>query len=247
MAYGDRLALGARCADHLPAPRRRHRDATHPSAECIDGTVEIELIYEAVFDYGRTPAAWELVDDEHLAQTTGAGVMMRLRSDLMLGIEGDRVRGRHVLEEGENPFCVYSWRDDGYTWIRDSTFTVQALHWLTMDWEADEFMQFIADLQPSDDGSLQIMYGIDGRRELGESILDRQRRLRKHRMRRTLRRCVAARNHAHARFRRRHVPRRLLGCEHLHRYRPAVRSSTRSDDSVAIDDPKVPPSQHREN
>ena len=56
--------------------------------------------------------------------------------------------------------------------MRDTTFTLQALHWLNLDWEADEFMQFVADLEPNSDGSLQIMYGIDGRRDLTESTRD---------------------------------------------------------------------------
>jgi GH15 family glucan-1,4-alpha-glucosidase len=56
--------------------------------------------------------------------------------------------------------------------MRDSTFTLQALHFLNLDWEADEFMQFVADLEPNHDGALQIMYGIDGRRDLTESTLD---------------------------------------------------------------------------
>jgi GH15 family glucan-1,4-alpha-glucosidase len=56
--------------------------------------------------------------------------------------------------------------------MRDTTFTLQALHWLNLDWEADEFMQFVADLEANDDGALQIMYGIDGRRDLTESTLD---------------------------------------------------------------------------
>jgi GH15 family glucan-1,4-alpha-glucosidase len=43
---------------------------------------------------------------------------------------------------------------------------------MNLDWEADEFMQFIADLEPTEDGSLQIMYGIDGRRDLTESTRD---------------------------------------------------------------------------
>jgi GH15 family glucan-1,4-alpha-glucosidase len=43
---------------------------------------------------------------------------------------------------------------------------------LNLDWEADEFMQFVADVEPTEDGSLQIMYGIDGRRDLTESIRD---------------------------------------------------------------------------
>ena len=40
---------------------------------------------------------------------------------------------------------------------------LQALNWFKLDWEADEFMQFVADVEATEDGSLQIMYGIDGR------------------------------------------------------------------------------------
>ena len=71
----------------------------------------------------------------------------------------------------ETPGGERNW-DYRYTWMRDSTFTLQALHWLNLDWEADEFMQFVADLEPNDDGALQIMYGIDGRRDLTESTRD---------------------------------------------------------------------------
>jgi GH15 family glucan-1,4-alpha-glucosidase len=71
----------------------------------------------------------------------------------------------------ETPGGERNW-DYRFTWIRDSTFTLQALHYLNLDWEADEFMQFIADLEPNHDGALQIMYGIDGRRDLTESTRD---------------------------------------------------------------------------
>ena len=71
----------------------------------------------------------------------------------------------------ETPGGERNW-DYRYTWMRDATFTLQALHWLNLDWEADEFMQFVADLEPTEDGSLQIMYGIDGRRDLTESTRD---------------------------------------------------------------------------
>ena len=71
----------------------------------------------------------------------------------------------------ETPGGERNW-DYRYTWMRDTTFTLQALHWLKLDWEADEFMQFVADVEPTEDGSLQIMYGIDGRRDLTESTLD---------------------------------------------------------------------------
>ena len=71
----------------------------------------------------------------------------------------------------ETPGGERNW-DYRYTWIRDTTFTLQALHMLNLDWEADEFMQFVADVEPTEDGSLQIMYGIDGRRDLTESTRD---------------------------------------------------------------------------
>jgi alpha,alpha-trehalase len=71
----------------------------------------------------------------------------------------------------ETPGGERNW-DYRYTWVRDSTFTLQALHFLDLDSEADEFMQFIADLDLNDDGGLQIMYGIDGRRDLTESTRD---------------------------------------------------------------------------
>ena len=71
----------------------------------------------------------------------------------------------------ETPGGERNW-DYRYTWMRDTTFTLQALHWLNLDWEADEFMEFVADIEATEDGSLQIMYGIDGRRNLIESTLD---------------------------------------------------------------------------
>jgi GH15 family glucan-1,4-alpha-glucosidase len=228
-------------------------DADHMlvrTVECLDGNVEVELICEPAFDYGREQATWALVgDDRHAADATAAGQTVRLQSDIPLGIEGNRVRARHTLGPGERAYCALSWAeglttptdvDDAvaridatvrfwrawlsraripdhrfrdpvqrsalaikgltymptgatvaalttslpetpggernwdyrYTWMRDTTFTLQALHWLNLDWEADEFMQFVADVEPTEDGSLQIMYGIDGRRDLTESTRD---------------------------------------------------------------------------
>ena len=252
----DALTMGPRNREDEITPHTRppaDDDADHllvRSVECLDGTVEVELVCEPVFDYGRVAAEWTMVDGgRHAADASGGGVTIRLQSSMAMGIEGDRVRARHALEAGERLFCSLSWAeglespadaeeaekrldatvhfwrswlgrarlpdhrwrdpiqrsalaikgltymptgatvaalttslpetpggernwDYRYTWMRDTTFTLQALHYLNLSWEADEFMQFVADLEANEDGALQIMYGIDGRRDLTESTLD---------------------------------------------------------------------------
>ncbi len=63
--------------------------------------------------------------------------------------------------------------DYRYTWIRDASFTLYGLMRLGYTEEAGAFMRWVEarceELEP--DGSLQIMYGIDGRHELGEETL----------------------------------------------------------------------------
>jgi GH15 family glucan-1,4-alpha-glucosidase len=252
----DALTMGPRKSEDAVTPHTRppaDDDADHllvRTVHCLEGTVEIDLVCEPAFDYGRTPADWTLVDgSRHAADATAGGQTMRLQTDLALGVEGNRVRARHVLSAGEECFCALSWAeglaapadvdeanarlddttrfwrawlgrarmpdhrwrdpiqrsaltikgltymptgatvaalttslpetpggernwDYRYTWMRDTTFTMQALHFLNLDWEADEFMQFVADLEPTESGALQIMYGIDGRRDLTESTRD---------------------------------------------------------------------------
>jgi alpha,alpha-trehalase len=250
----DALTMGPRRGEDTITPHTRpptDEDADHVllrTFRCIDGSVEVELVCEPGFDYGRVLADWTLSPDRHRADATGAGQTIRLQTDMLLGVEANHVRARHVLHEGEELFVALSWDDQApvpttieeakaqlkattrfwrhwlsraripdhefrpliqrsalaikgltymptgatvaalttslpetpggernwdyrYTWIRDSTFTLQALHYLDLDWEADEFMQFIADLERNDDGGLQIMYGIDGRRDLTEELL----------------------------------------------------------------------------
>jgi GH15 family glucan-1,4-alpha-glucosidase len=64
--------------------------------------------------------------------------------------------------------------DYRYTWIRDASFTLFGLIRLGYTEEAGRFMHWIeercADLNP--DGSMQIMYGHDGRKQLTETTLD---------------------------------------------------------------------------
>jgi alpha,alpha-trehalase len=70
----------------------------------------------------------------------------------------------------ETPGGERNW-DYRYTWIRDSTFTLWGLYGLGFDWEAADFLWFIADLAERDK-KLQIMYGVGGERELDEHTLD---------------------------------------------------------------------------
>jgi alpha,alpha-trehalase len=252
----DALTMGPRRGEDEVTRHTRppaDDDADHllvRTVTCIDGRVEVELVCEPVFDYGSIPASWTMVDgSRHSADASGAGQTIRLHTDMELGIEGNRARARHILQQGEQLYCALSWAEDlagprtveeagayldattrywrawlsraripdhrwrepirrsalaikaltymptgatvaalttslpetpggernwdyRYTWIRDTTFTLQALHFLDLDWEADEFMQFVADLEPNEDGALQIMYGIDGRRDLTETTRD---------------------------------------------------------------------------
>ncbi len=252
----DALTIGPSRGEDRVTPHTRppaDDDAEHllvRTALCLEGSVEVELVCEPDFDYGRVAAEWTLVgEDRRVADATGADHTIRLQSDLALGVEGDRVRARHVLTQGDQAYCSLSWAEDltspddvddansrlaattrfwrgwlgrarmpdhrfrepiersalaikgltymptgatvaalttslpetpggernwdyRFTWMRDTTFTLQALHFLNLDWEADEFMQFVADLEANENGALQIMYGIDGRRDLTESTRD---------------------------------------------------------------------------
>jgi GH15 family glucan-1,4-alpha-glucosidase len=71
----------------------------------------------------------------------------------------------------ETPGGERNW-DYRYTWIRDATFALWGLYTLGFDWEANDFFYFVADVAEAEQGQLQIMYGIDGRAELPEQILD---------------------------------------------------------------------------
>jgi GH15 family glucan-1,4-alpha-glucosidase len=63
--------------------------------------------------------------------------------------------------------------DYRYTWIRDAAFTIYALLRIGFTEEAEKFMRWLEARchEPNPDGSLQIMYGIDGRHELHEETL----------------------------------------------------------------------------
>ena len=67
---------------------------------------------------------------------------------------------------------VRNW-DYRYTWIRDAAFTVYGFVRLGLTSEAEQFVEFIEDRahEVASDGSLQIMYGINGEHQLPEEEL----------------------------------------------------------------------------
>ena len=113
----DALVVGPRGRPDTITPHTRppaDDDAAHAlvrTVTCLDGAVEVELLCEPVFDYGREDAAWTLDEAAQCADATGAGVTVRLRTDMALGVEGGRVRARHVLRAGERAFCALSWAE----------------------------------------------------------------------------------------------------------------------------------------
>ncbi len=71
----------------------------------------------------------------------------------------------------ETPGGERNW-DYRYSWIRDSTFALWGLYTLGFDWEANDFFYFVADVAEAEQGTLQIMYGVDGRADLPERTLE---------------------------------------------------------------------------
>ncbi len=253
----DVLSIGPWHQDHLDETSHTRPptddDADHMLIrvmECTQGHVQVEAVCEPMFEYGKTPARWEMCGAEWTSAQASCGeVNVRLVSDLRLGIEGNRVRARHTMDEGEKRFVALGWSDglEGpkgiddaaarlsatshywrdwlaggrfpdhrwrtplqrsaltlkgltyaptgatvaaattslpetpggernwdyrYCWMRDASFTMWGLHALGLDWEADDFIQFVADLERNEDGALQIMYGLAGERNLEERTLD---------------------------------------------------------------------------
>jgi GH15 family glucan-1,4-alpha-glucosidase len=70
----------------------------------------------------------------------------------------------------ETPHGERNW-DYRFSWIRDSTFMLWGLYTLGFDWEANDFFYFVADVAEGEE-DLQIMYGVQGERELAEKTLD---------------------------------------------------------------------------
>ncbi len=253
----DCLVMGPWLHEH-PARSTHVRPPTDYDAEhillrtvrCVHGSAQITLDCEPVFDYGRQRGQWRYTDAGYYQaaiRPDGTDLTLTLTSDLRLGLNGPRARGRTLLKEGDTWFCALSWGsraptgysdahdklvwtahhwqhwlaqgripdhrwrgflvrsaltlkglsfaptgaiaaaattslpeaprgsrnwDYRYSWIRDATFALWGLYTLGFEWEASDYFAFIADLMQRDGGNLQIVYGIDGRRNLDEQVLE---------------------------------------------------------------------------
>ncbi len=71
----------------------------------------------------------------------------------------------------ETPHGERNW-DYRYSWIRDATFALWGLFTLGYEWEANDYFAFITDIVERDREDLQIVYRIDGSKDLDEHELD---------------------------------------------------------------------------
>jgi alpha,alpha-trehalase len=258
----DALTLGDWRQENDFDPHRRpppDDEAEHVlvrTVECVQGEVDVEMICQPAFDYGKVRHDWRRRGDGGTeAEVTHGELSLILTGDFNLGVDGSDARARHRMKTGEKRFSALSWGpkpvpptsvgdcevrvdrtidfwrrwleagsfpdhpwsgylqrsalalkgltysptgamiaalttslpesprgernwDYRFTWIRDATFTLWALHTLGFDYEATDFMGWLADIYregaKGGDGypGMQIMYGIRGERDLREQILD---------------------------------------------------------------------------
>jgi GH15 family glucan-1,4-alpha-glucosidase len=231
-------------------------DAEHillRTVHCVNGSVQLSLECEPVFDYGRQRARWSHTGQGYhqavIQPADSSDLALTLTSDIRIGVEGPSARARTLLREGDRRFCALSWGsrahppsnyaeaerrlnwtahhwqhwlargsfpdhrwrsylgrsaltlkgltfaptgaiaaaattslpetprgernwDYRYSWIRDATFALWGLFTLGFEWEASDYFAFIADVVERDKGDIQIVYGIDGRCDIEESVLD---------------------------------------------------------------------------
>lgn len=104
-----------RSSTHRRAPT--DHDAEHVllrTMRCVNGSVEIQLECDPIFDYGRRYAQWEYVGtgyNEAVATVEGWPTKLTLTTDLRVGFEGSRVRAVSTLKDGDTAFVALAFSE----------------------------------------------------------------------------------------------------------------------------------------
>ncbi|MGK2939465.1 MAG: glycoside hydrolase family 15 protein, partial [Solirubrobacteraceae bacterium] len=94
-------------------------DADHVllrTMRCVNGSVEMVLECEPVFDYGQKYASWEYAGAGYgvgIATAPDDPLKLTLTTDLRLGFEGGRARARTTLRDGDVAFAALTWSSHG--------------------------------------------------------------------------------------------------------------------------------------
>jgi GH15 family glucan-1,4-alpha-glucosidase len=181
----DRTALRLR----TPVPVHIDRDGVaHANFELVAGE-KVAFVMEEVGSHLRSPSSHPAYVSQSFKDTvnywrewigrsayTGRWREIVNRSALVLKLLVSQRYGSLVAAPTfglpEEVGGERNW-DYRYTWIRDASFTLFALIRLGYTDEAGAFMRWIHDrcMDLNPDGSLQIVYGCDGSKELPESVL----------------------------------------------------------------------------
>jgi GH15 family glucan-1,4-alpha-glucosidase len=92
-------------------------DADHVllrTLRCVNGSVEMVLDCKPSLEYGTERVNWAYAGegyDRLVASSPGSDLQLSLQTDLRLGIEGDRVRARTTMRDGDLAYVALAWSE----------------------------------------------------------------------------------------------------------------------------------------
>ena len=158
-----------RCATATPRSSRSRSPSTparRPTSEAYDRLVKTADYWHQWLAHGTFPDhPWRQYLQRSRADAQGPDLLAHRRDDR-----------RRDDARCPRPRAASATGTTATRWVRDSTFMLWGLHSLGFEWEANDYFYFMQDAAQADD--LQVMYGIQGERELIEETLDHLSRLR---------------------------------------------------------------------
>ena len=82
------------------------------TVRCLSGSIDFVLECEPAFDYGRRRGVWRHTGETYRQAEVGSDgeePLVRLTTDLNLGLQGARALARRRLQAGDQVFCALSW------------------------------------------------------------------------------------------------------------------------------------------